>query len=119
VANLREFVAAQPLGLDTGVGDNGILFSGGQRQRLGLARAILRGPALLLLDEATSALDEESESQVLANLSASGVAVLLVTHRASRRNFAQRVFRLEHGGLMEESIQELSSTEAERVPVAL
>jgi ABC-type multidrug transport system fused ATPase/permease subunit len=120
VANLRELVAAQPLGLDAGVGDNGVLFSGGQRQRLGLARAILRGAKVLLLDEATSALDEENESRVLANLSVSGVAVLLVTHRPPRPDFAQRVFRLEHGCLKEEeSIQELSSIEAESVTVAL
>jgi ABC-type multidrug transport system fused ATPase/permease subunit len=120
VANLRELVAAQPLGLDAGVGDNGVLFSGGQRQRLGLARAILRGAKVLLLDEATSALDEENESRVLANLSASGVAVLLVTHRPPRPDFAQRVFRLEHGCLKEEeSMQELSSIEAESVTAAL
>jgi ABC-type multidrug transport system fused ATPase/permease subunit len=119
MANLREFVAALPLGLNTGVGDNGILFSGGQRQRLGLARAILRDPSLLLLDEATSALDEENESQVLANLSASGVAVLLVTHRAPRRDFAQRVVRLEHGCLSEESILELPLAETEAVTAAL
>jgi ABC-type multidrug transport system fused ATPase/permease subunit len=119
VANLREFVAAQSLGLDTGVGDNGILFSGGQRQRLGLARAILRGASLLLLDEATSALDEENESQVLGNLSASGIAVLLVTHRAPRRDFVQRVLRLEHGLLIEESMQEVSFMEQEAVTVAL
>jgi ABC-type multidrug transport system fused ATPase/permease subunit len=113
VANLREFVASQQLGLDTGVGDNGVLFSGGQRQRLGLARAILRGASLLLLDEATSALDEENESHVLANLSASGIAIILVTHRAPRRDFAQRVFRLEHGCLVEESIHELSLADEE------
>ena len=118
VANLREFVAAQSLGLDTGVGDNGILFSGGQRQRLGLARAILRGASLLLLDEATSALDEENESQVLGNLRASGIAVLLVTHRVPRRDFAQRALRLEHGLLVEESMREISLTEAEVIAVA-
>lgn len=119
VANLRGFVAAQPMGLDTGVGDNGILFSGGQRQRLGLARAILRGASLLLLDEATSALDEENESQVLGNLSASGIAVLLVTHRVPRRDFAQRVLRLEQGLLNEESMQEVSLMEPEAAAVAL
>ena len=107
-ANLEEFVIAQPLGLDTEVGDNGILFSGGQRQRLGLARAIVGGASLLLLDEATSALDEETESKVLANLRASGVAILLVSHRLPRGDFAQRVIRLEHGRLTEESIQEPS-----------
>lgn len=101
-ANLDDFVAAQPFALETNVGDNGALFSGGQRQRLGLARAILRGSQLLLLDEATSALDENSERQVLENLSRSGKAILLVTHRVVLRTFAQRVFRLEAGHLFEE-----------------
>jgi ABC-type multidrug transport system fused ATPase/permease subunit len=103
-ASLAEFVAAQPRGLDAGIGDNGVLFSGGQRQRLGLARAILRGASLLLLDEATSALDEVNESQILENLSASGVAVLLVTHRVLKQDFADRVFRLQEGCLIEEAM---------------
>ena len=104
VAKLDELVCAHPCGLDARVGDNGILFSGGQRQRLGLARAVLRGASLLLLDESTSALDEDNESQVLENLSASGVAVLLVTHRIHKRvGVVDRVFRLEDGRLIEES----------------
>lgn len=99
---LDDFVAAQPLGLDARVGDNGATISGGQRQRLGLARAILRGGKLLLLDEATSALDEENERKVLENLSASGLAVLLVTHRIYTQAFAHRVFHLQAGRLIEE-----------------
>jgi ABC-type bacteriocin/lantibiotic exporter with double-glycine peptidase domain len=101
-AQLGDFVAAQPFGLDTGVGDNGALFSGGQRQRLGLARAILRGARLLLLDEATSALDEKNERQILENLSTSGMAVVLVTHRVLAQAFVHRVFRLQGGCLIEE-----------------
>lgn len=120
VANLVGFVAAQPRGLDAGIGDNGVLFSGGQRQRLGLARAILRGANLLLLDEATSALDEENESRVLENLIASGVAVLLVTHRALKQGFVDRVFRLEEGRLIEEASEVISllGTSGESVEVA-
>jgi ABC-type bacteriocin/lantibiotic exporter with double-glycine peptidase domain len=101
-AQLGHFVNAQPLRLDTRVGDNGVLFSGGQRQRLGLARAILRGARLLLLDEATSALDEENERQILENLSISGRAIVLVTHRVLTQVFGHRVFRLQGGCLIEE-----------------
>jgi ABC-type bacteriocin/lantibiotic exporter with double-glycine peptidase domain len=111
IAQLGDFVTAQPSGLDTGVGDNGALFSGGQRQRLGLARAILRGARLLLLDEATSALDEENERQILENLSASGKAVLLVTHRVVTRVFGHRVFRLQGGCLIEEFSGTISGDE--------
>ena len=101
-ANLEEFVAAQPLGLQTRVGDSGILFSGGQRQRLGLARAILRGATLLLLDEATSALDEENEGQVLENLATAGVAVVLASHRVHKQFCDHRVFWIQEGRLIEE-----------------
>jgi ABC-type multidrug transport system fused ATPase/permease subunit len=111
IAQLEKFIAAQPLGLETSVGDNGALFSGGQRQRLGLARAILRDSKLLLLDEATSALDEESERQVLESLSASKKAIVLATHRIQVQNFAHRVFRLERGFLIEEEGEELSAAE--------
>ncbi|MGH9585405.1 MAG: ATP-binding cassette domain-containing protein, partial [Acidobacteriaceae bacterium] len=101
-AMLDDFVVAQPLGLDARVGDNGAAVSGGQRQRLGLARAILRGGKLLLLDEATSALDEDNERRVLENLSASGLAIMLVTHRIYTQMFAHRVFHLQAGRLIEE-----------------
>ncbi len=102
LARLDEFVANLPLRLETGVGDNGILLSGGERQRLGLARAILRGGQLLLLDEATSAIDEENERWILETVSASGTAVILVTHRLNSYRFAHREFRLQNGYLIEE-----------------
>ncbi len=101
-ARLEDFVAALSRGLETRVGDDGALFSGGERQRLGLARAILRGSQLLLLDEATSAMDEENERQVLMNLGAMGMAMILVTHRRQARFFAQRVYRIQGGVLVEE-----------------
>src|ERR1700739_144265 len=105
-ATLDKFVTSQPLGLETRIGDNGALFSGGQRQRLGLARAILRESQLLLLDEATSALDEENERQVLENLGASGMAILLVTHRVHTHSLAHRVFRIDQGMLTEVTRQD-------------
>jgi ABC-type multidrug transport system fused ATPase/permease subunit len=103
VACLDDFVAAQPLGLETRAGDNGVLISGGERQRLGLARAILRGSRLLLLDEATSALDEETERRVLENLRRAGTAVFLATHRLLAHRFADRVYELQDGCLIEAS----------------
>lgn len=102
-ARLDEFVATQTFGLETAIGDNGAMFSGGQRQRLGLARAILRGHQLLLLDEATSALDEDNERHILDNLRAMGKAVLLVTHRVHTRTYSDHVFRIEKGSLIEET----------------
>ncbi len=101
-ARLDDQVAALPHGLETPVGDNGALFSGGERQRLGLARAILRRSQLLLLDEATSAMDEENEQHVIANLAAIGIAVVMVTHRRRPRLIAERVYRLQGGDLVEE-----------------
>jgi ABC-type bacteriocin/lantibiotic exporter with double-glycine peptidase domain len=117
-AQLADFVAAQPLGLDTSVGDSGALFSGGQRQRLGLARAILRGARLLLLDEATSALDEHNERRILENLSASGKAVLFVTHRVIARACGHRVCRLQGGHLIEEFPETISADEQIVLPAS-
>lgn len=119
VANLADFVAALPLGLNTRVGDNGVLLSGGQRQRIGLARAILRCPHLLLLDEATSALDEWNEASILANLNAIGVAVLLVTHRINREARGWRRLSLDDGRLTESTDLALSVANVEGVHQAL
>jgi ATP-binding cassette subfamily B protein len=102
-AKLEGLVAAPPLGLETALGDNRILFSGGERQRLGVGRAIVRCATLLLLDEATSALDEENERQLLDNLRASGIATIVVTHRTHAQPVAQRQVLLEQGCLIEDA----------------
>ncbi len=99
LANLRSFVEALPEGLATRTGDNGVLFSGGQRQRLGIARAVLRKSKLLLLDEATSALDAENEREILERLARSDRAVLLVTHREHGEDTADRTLVLDGGTL--------------------
>ncbi|MGO8934807.1 MAG: ATP-binding cassette domain-containing protein [Terracidiphilus sp.] len=113
-ARLEDVVATLPRGLETRVGEDGALFSGGERQRIGLARAILRESQLLLLDEATSAMDEENERQVLINLAAMGIAVILVTHRRQARFFAQRTYRI-HGGVLAEERQSIAQVDhAER-----
>jgi ABC-type multidrug transport system fused ATPase/permease subunit len=101
------FVYELPGGLETVVGDRGILLSSGQRQRISLARALLRKPTLLILDEATNALDGENEARILDSIreairnstgSARGVlTVLMIAHRASAIRRADRIFELEDG----------------------
>lgn len=95
-------VRAKPLGLATIIGDRGALFSGGERQRLILARALLRRPGLLILDEATSSLDAPSEAAILKAFRAMTPtpAILFVTHRAESLANCDRVLRLEDGAIL-------------------
>ena len=96
-------------GIDTIAGDRGILLSSGQRQRLALARALLRRPSLLILDEATNALDPENETRILDALldavrTLSGeLTILMIAHRPSALRRAQRVFELQAGALVPHS----------------
>jgi ABC-type multidrug transport system fused ATPase/permease subunit len=85
VAKLKDFVETLPLGVDTHVGDRGTKISGGQRQRLGIARAMFTQPNLLVLDEATSALDGETEASVTDAIHAlkGKVTVVMIAHRLS------------------------------------
>jgi len=102
-AAAEEFVRALPEGLATVVGDRGVRFSGGERQRLALARALLRRPALLILDEATSALDTENERRIRAAIQAlrGRVTILLITHRLSSVRDADAIHVMEAGRLVE------------------
>ncbi len=91
-----------PEGLDTTVGERGGLVSGGERQRLALARAVLRKPDLLILDEATSAIDVQSESDILSRLreACPGMTVVIVAHRAESLAPCDRLLTLEGGRLV-------------------
>lgn len=102
-AAAEPFVRALPQGLDTRVGDGGSGFSGGERQRLILARALLRAPRLLILDEATSALDLATEGQVHEALRAlhGKLTLVVISHRPETLELADVVLRLEGGRLVE------------------
>lgn len=100
-AGAWDFVAAMPEGLHTVVGERGGKVSGGQRQRLCIARALVRRPKLLILDEATSALDPSSEAALCETLSGlrGSITVLAVSHQSGLADIADRVIHIEHGKL--------------------
>ncbi|ANB71731.1 lipid ABC transporter permease/ATP-binding protein [Paraburkholderia phytofirmans OLGA172] len=102
-ANLWDTVEAMPNGIDTLVGDNGMMLSGGQRQRLAIARAIYKDAPILILDEATSALDSESERHVQAALETlmKGRTTLVIAHRLSTIERADRILVMEAGRIVE------------------
>jgi subfamily B ATP-binding cassette protein MsbA len=102
-ANLWDTVEAMPNGIETLVGDNGMMLSGGQRQRLAIARAIYKDAPILILDEATSALDSESERHVQAALETlmKGRTTLVIAHRLSTIERANRILVMEAGRIVE------------------
>ncbi|MGM7666804.1 ABC transporter ATP-binding protein [Microbacterium sp. A93] len=102
-ASLEATIAALPAGLDTVVGARGHRFSGGEQQRLAIARTILRDPPVLVLDEATSALDNTTEARVQAALDrlSAGRTTLMIAHRLSTVTAADQVLVLDAGRIVE------------------
>ena len=104
LAHVTEFARRLPEGLNTNVGERGILLSGGQRQRIAIARAFLKDAPILILDEATSALDTESERQIqdaLATLM-QGRTTLVIAHRLSTVESADKIIVLKDGSVLEQ-----------------
>jgi tetraacyldisaccharide 4'-kinase len=103
-----QFIEELDSGLDTIVGDDGVLLSGGQRQRLAIARAFLKDAPILILDEATSSLDMESERYIQSALEAvvQGRTTFIIAHRLSTIEKADRIFVIEEGQIVEEGSHE-------------
>ncbi len=103
-AQLQEFVAGLPDGLNTVVGERGVRLSGGQRQRIGIARALYHDPPVLVLDEATSALDTATEQEVMQAVGAlqGNKTLLIVAHRLSTVSKCDVLYRLEQGKLVDQ-----------------
>jgi ATP-binding cassette subfamily C protein LapB len=107
-AGMAEFVQRHPQGFDLPVGERGELLSGGQRQGVGIARAVLHNAPILLLDEPTSAMDFSTEALVTQRMQAfsQGKTVVLVTHRTSMLSFVDRVIVIDQGKIVADGPRE-------------
>jgi len=102
-AHLDKLIARLPDGVDTLVGERGLKLSGGEKQRIAIARAMLKRPRILVLDEATSSLDSESEEAILAELNeiSKGITTLAIAHRLSTIADAECILVLQNGRIIE------------------
>ncbi len=107
-AKIHEFIAGLPEGYDTTVGERGLKLSGGEKQRVGIARTLLKDPPILLLDEATSALDTQTERDIQDSLRAMGEGrtVISIAHRLSTIADSDRIVVLEQGVIVEQGRHE-------------
>jgi ATP-binding cassette subfamily B protein len=103
-AQIHDFIASLPEGYATQVGERGLKLSGGEKQRVGIARTLLKNPPILLLDEATSALDTQTEGEIQEALAraAEGRTVIMIAHRLSTVAGADRIVVLDQGVVVEE-----------------
>jgi ATP-binding cassette subfamily B protein len=103
-ARIHDFISRLPHGYETTVGERGLKLSGGEKQRVGIARTLLKDPPILILDEATSALDTETERGIQESFAAMGLgrSVLTIAHRLSTVVDADRIVVLDHGRVVEE-----------------
>jgi ABC-type multidrug transport system fused ATPase/permease subunit len=104
LAYIYDFIQTLPQKFETVVGERGVLFSAGQRQRMVIARVLARKPQILLLDEATSALDNESEIEIQKSIEGlkGSMTVFVIAHRLSTILNSDKLFVIEEGNIVEE-----------------
>jgi ABC-type multidrug transport system fused ATPase/permease subunit len=103
-AQIHESILNMPNGYNTLVGERGLKLSGGEKQRVSIARMLLKNPEIVIFDEATSALDSQTESDIMTNLKSltSGKTTLLIAHRLSTISDCDQIFVLNEGKLAEQ-----------------
>lgn len=100
MAEIHDFILTLPEGYDTLIGQRGVNFSGGQKQRLSIARALVRKPSILLLDDSTSALDARTEASILATLKKQSCTVFIIAQKISSVKDADQILLLQEGRLI-------------------
>lgn len=103
IANAHEFIARQPDGYDAVLGERGVGISGGERQRLSIARAVLKNPSILVFDEATASVDSETEHYIQKSIEnlISGRTTIMIAHRLSTLNKANKIVVVDNGEIIE------------------
>jgi ATP-binding cassette subfamily B protein len=136
-AQLHDFILSLPLGYETRVGERGLKLSGGEKQRVAIARTLLKNPPILIFDEATSALDSHTESAIQSQIeqASQGRTTLIIAHRLSTVLSADKILVLESGKIVEHgkhadllelngpyarmwAAQQDSNTEASAIPLS-
>ena len=102
-ANILDFIDSLPQGLDTKIGDRGIMLSGGQKQRIFIARELFRDPSILILDEATSSLDSESENRIQESINnlQGHITLIIIAHRLSTIKNVDTIYLIDKGKVVE------------------